>query len=161
MEMTSSISTRLHYQHKTLVDLIDGFTDEQIRRNIIPGKWSMFETIVHLQTYQHTFIGRVKLILDGGNPELSRYSAEADPLFHDNCTKSVREIMQDLITVRKGMTAEMVRFGGEDLAKTGVHPLFGKMNLSQWINFFLLHEAHHLFAIFRTGAIIKKAASAE
>ncbi len=50
MQIPSHISTRLQYQHKTLVDLIDGLTEEQVRRQIIPGKWSIFENIVHLQT---------------------------------------------------------------------------------------------------------------
>lgn len=156
MHMPSSVSTRLHYQHKALVDIIDGFTDEQVRRNVHPGKWSIFENIVHLQTYQHIFIQRVKEILDGNNPEFPRYSAEADPMFHNNCCISSREIMQDLLTVRKGMAAEMIRFSSEDLGKTGTHPYFGTMNLVQWMNFFLLHEAHHLFTIFKLGAELKK-----
>jgi hypothetical protein len=156
MHMPSSVSTRLHYQHKVLLDLIDGFTDEQVRRSIIAGKWSIFENIVHLQTYQHTFISRVKQILEGNNPSFPRYSAEADPLFLDNCGISTREVMQDLLTIRKEMTAGMVGFTAEDLAKTGSHPYFGDMNLLQWMNFFLLHEAHHLFTILKLGAELKK-----
>ena len=66
--MPSSISTRLQYQHKTLVDLIDGLNDEYIRRNVIPGKWSIFENIVHLQTYQHTFLNRIQKMLNDDNP---------------------------------------------------------------------------------------------
>lgn len=155
MQMPSSISTRLHYQHKVLVDIIDGFTDEQVRRNVVPGKWSIFENIVHLQTYQHIFISRVKEILEGNNPEFARYTAEADPLFLDNCHRSTREILQDLITIRKEMTAGMLGFTGVDLAKTGTHPRFGNMNLLQWMNFFLLHEAHHLFTVFKLGAELK------
>ena len=83
--MPSSISTRLQYQHKSLIDIIDGFNDEQVRRQVIPGKWSIFENIVHLQTYQHGFIFRVKQMLEEDNPSFPRYSAEADPLFHENC----------------------------------------------------------------------------
>lgn len=156
MQIPSSVSTRLHYQHKVLVDLVDGFTDEQIRRNILPGKWSIFEQIVHLQTYQHVFIDRVKKILDGPEPRFDRYSAEGDPLFLDNCALSTREVMQDLITVRKEMTAGMLGFTPADLAKCGIHPYFGKMNLLQWMNFFLLHEGHHQFSILKLGAELKK-----
>ena len=36
MQMPSSISTRLQYQHKSLVDIIDGLSDEQIRKQINP-----------------------------------------------------------------------------------------------------------------------------
>jgi hypothetical protein len=156
MQLPSSISTRLQYQHKSLFEIIDGLSDEQIRRHIIAGKWSIFENIVHLETYQHTFIGRVRQILEGGNPGFDRYTAEADPLFHDQCDKSTREIMQDLLTTRKEMAAEIVNFPENDLGKTGTHPVFGTLTLINWLNFFLLHEAHHLFTIFKLAAELKK-----
>jgi uncharacterized damage-inducible protein DinB len=156
MEISSSISTRLQYQHKSLLDLIEGLTDEQIRRPVIAGKWCIFENIVHLATYQHVFILRVKQILEEENPSFPRYTAEADPLFHDNCGKSSREVMQDLITTRKEMAADILSFKESDFVRTGQHLAFGKMNLVQWLNFFLLHEAHHLFTIFRLAAELKK-----
>src|SRR5687767_207016 len=114
MHIASSISTRLQYQHKSLLDLMEGLTDEQIRRPVIAGKWSIFENIVHLATYQHIFIERVKKILLNDNPSFSRYTAEADPLFHDNCSLSTREIMQDLLTTRKEMSAELITFPASD-----------------------------------------------
>jgi len=156
MQMPSSISTRLQYQHKSLIDLIDGLTDEQFRRQLTPGKWSIFENIVHLETYQHIFIGRVKQMLEEDNPLFGRYTAEADPMFHDNCGKSLREIMQDLLTTRKEMCAGLLSFSESDYEKTGEHPVFGIWTLMQWMNFFLLHEAHHLFTIFKLSAELKK-----
>lgn len=156
MQLPSSIATRLQYQHKSLIELIDGFNDEQVRRQIIPGKWSIFENIVHLQTYQHGFIFRVKQMLEEDNPSFPRYYAESDPLFHENVTKSSREVMQDMITTRKEMTAGIFSFQDRDLEKMGTHPLYGTMSLAQWLNFFLLHEAHHLFTIFKLGAELRK-----
>jgi hypothetical protein len=156
MEMPSHLSTRLQYQHKSLVDLIDGLSEEQIRRQAITGKWSIFENIVHLQTYQHTFIIRVREMLEKDNPTFTRYTAEADPEFLENCSKSTREVMHDMITVRKQMATEINNFDGSDLSKTGVHPAFGKMNLLQWLNFFLLHEANHLFTIFKLSVELKR-----
>ena len=154
--MPSSVSTRLQYQHKSLMDIIDDLSDEQIRRQIISGKWSIFENIVHLQTYQHTFIKRVRQILDENNPSFPSYSAETDFLFLDNCDKSTREVMQDLLTTRKEIAAGMLAFQSTDLTKTGTHPVYGQMTLIQWLNFFLLHEAHHLFTIFKLTAELKK-----
>jgi uncharacterized damage-inducible protein DinB len=155
-QLPSSVSTRLQYQHKSLLDLIGDLSDEQIRMHINPGKWSIFENIVHLQTYQHTYIKRVRRILDENNPVFERYTAEADPLFHDNCTKSTREIMQDLLTTRKEIASGILSFKEADFKKSGLHPAFGKMTLVQWLNFFLLHEAHHLFTIFKLAAELKK-----
>ncbi|HEX5651874.1 MAG TPA: DinB family protein, partial [Chitinophagaceae bacterium] len=117
MQLPSSVTTRLQYQHKSLLDIIDVLNDEQIRRPLVSGKWSIFENIVHLQTYQHTFIHRLKKILEENNPVFARYTAEADPLFLDNCTKSSREIIQDLLSTRKAMAAEIVSFKETDLEK--------------------------------------------
>jgi uncharacterized damage-inducible protein DinB len=156
MQMPSSISTRLQYQHKSLLDIIDGLSDEQIRRAIYPGKWSIFETLVHLATYQHVLIARLKKILDSSNPAFEKYTAESDPQFHDYCSKSTREVMQNLLTTRKEMSAGILSFKDEDLGKTGAHPIYGEMNLMQWLNFFLLHEAHHLFTIFKMSAELRR-----
>ena len=95
-------------------------------------------------------------MLEKNNPVFPRYSADADPEFLDGCSKSTREVMQDLITIRKQMAAEMTSFPPNDLLKTGTHPVFGELTLLQWLNFFLLHEAHHLFTIFKLAALLRK-----
>jgi uncharacterized damage-inducible protein DinB len=156
MTLPSSITTRLQYQHKSLLDLIEGLTDEQVHKKIIPNKWSVFENMVHLQTYQHVFIFRVREILKGDNPAFERYTADSDPYFPVNCSKPSWEIIQDLLALRKDIAAEVNNIKEEELIKTGTHPVFGQMNLVQWLNFFLLHEAHHLFTIFKLAAELKK-----
>ena len=154
--MQSYLSTRLQYQHKSLINIIDGLTDELIRIQIIPGKWSVFENIVHLQTYQHVFCDRVKKMVDNDNPVFSRYVADTDPLFLENCSKTTREIMGDMITTRKEMSNGNLSIKEEHLGRTGTHPAFGSMTIAQWLNFFLLHEAHHLFTIFKLSAELRK-----
>ena len=157
--MQSYLSTRLQYQHKALVDIMDGLSDELIRKQLIPGKWSIFENIVHLQTYQHVFCDRIKKMLEENNPSFTRYSADTDPVFLENCHKTTREIMKDLISIRKEMSTGSLSFKEKDLQRTGAHPVFGAMNITQWLNFFLLHEAHHIFTVFKMAAELKKAAS--
>ena len=156
MALSTSVITRLEYQHKSLLEIIDGLSDEQIRWQIIPGKWSVFENIVHLATYQHAFINRLNQILEQEKPAFPRYSAEADPLFYDNCSKVTREIMQDLVTTRREMIAKISSFNDTDLRRTGVHLAFGEMTIIMWLNFFLLHEAHHLFTIFKLVPELRK-----
>jgi uncharacterized damage-inducible protein DinB len=155
MPFSSSIVTRLHYQHKSLIDIIDGLSDEKIRRQLIPGKWSIFENIVHLQTYQHAFCARMKRLLEGDEPIFTRYTAEADPMFLDNCHKETREIIQDLLATRKKMLVEITSVGDADTSKVATHPVFGKLTMAEWLNFFLLHEAHHMFTVFRLAGQIK------
>ena len=90
------------------------------------------------------------------NPQFSRYTAESDPLFHDNCSKTTREIMNDLIATRRELIGKIFSLKQEQLKYTGIHPVFGEMNLIQWLNFFLLHEAHHLFTIFKLVPEVRK-----
>ena len=158
MPLSSSIVTRLEYQHKSLLELIDNLDDEYVRRQVIPGKWSIFENIVHLQTYQHAFMQRMKKIKEESNPSFPRYTAETDPLFHDNCLKTTREIIQDLISIRREIISCVHALKEEMLTRTGTHPVFGSMDIPHWLNFFLLHEAHHLFTIFKLTVEVKKVA---
>jgi uncharacterized damage-inducible protein DinB len=149
MSIPTSITTRLEYQHKSLMDIIEGLSDEQIRRQVALGKWSIFENIVHLATYQHAFLERVHTIIDKGNPQFGRYVPDMDPLFHDNCTKTTREIMQDLIATRRELIDKILSLDDEQLDRTGGHPLYGAMDVIHWLHFFVLHESHHLFTIFK------------
>lgn len=137
-------------------DLVEGLNDEQIRRPINAGKWSIFEDIVHLATYQHTFINRIEKIMNEENPSISRYTAETDPLFYDNCTRPTREIIVDLINTRKLLTAKLLSLNRTQLERCGKHPAYGQMNILQWTEFFLLHEAHHLLTIFKQAAELRK-----
>lgn len=149
MPLPTSITTRLEYQHKSLIDIIEGLSDEQIRRRVVPDKWSIFENMVHLAISEHVCIYRIQKILNEENPQIERYSAESDPFFYDNCAKTTREVMQDLISTRREMIDKVHSLREEDFPRTGEHPLYGKMNMLQWLNFFVLHEAHHLFTIFK------------
>ncbi len=154
--MPSSISTRLQYQHKSLLDLIDGLSDEQVRLAVIPGKWSIFQHTAHLATYQLHTVERIKKILDGDEPLLERYVADTDPLFEEECRKSTVEVIKGLLSTRKAMASELNAFADYDLGKKAVHETYGEMNLVQCLNFFLLHEAHHLFTVFKLAAQAKR-----
>src|SRR4051812_30762174 len=100
MILPSSITTRLQYQHKSLIELIDGLSDAEIRMAVIPGKWSIFENIVHLETYQFVLVERVKKMLDHSGIAFPVYSAETDPLFHDHLARPSHEVIHELMTIR-------------------------------------------------------------
>ena len=156
MQLPSSVSAGLLNQHESLKYLIAGLSDEQIRRQVIHGKWSIFENIVHLQTYQHTIMSRIGLILKNENPVFTPYTAEADPLFYDNCRLLTVEVMQDLFDTRHALSSAMALLTESDLQKESRHTTYGTMNLLLWLHFFLLHEAHHLYTIFKLDMELRK-----
>jgi hypothetical protein len=64
--------------------------------------------------------------------------------------------MQDLIATRRELNEYILSLSEETIQRRGGHPLFGKMNVTQWLTFFLLHEAHHLFTVFKLAAELRR-----
>lgn len=102
------------------------------------------------------FTGRIRRILDNENPAFTPYTAEADPLFHDNCRLRTLEVMDDLFNTRRALSSSMASLTEGDFEKKARHTNYGTMTLSHWLHFFLLHEAHHLFTIFKLAMELRK-----
>jgi hypothetical protein len=147
MPLSSSTLTRLQYQHETIAELITGFNEEQLKFRVNPDKWSAFENIVHLVSYQPVFIYRIGLMLKENNPLFERYAAGNDPLFHDYLQRPLKELLDILVHDRSLLNRMLSEMDEEKLKRTGLHSKFGNFTLSQWANLFLLHEAHHLWTI--------------
>jgi len=156
MPLSPSVQARLKYQHETLHELIKGLTEEQLKERVNPDKWSAFENIVHLAAYQPTFLNRLQQIAHKDNPLFERYVADNDPLFGQYMTYSLKELTDDLATQRFLINNHMMNLNEATLRREGIHPLYGRFNISQWADFFLLHEAHHLFTIFMLNASLRK-----
>jgi DinB superfamily len=176
MPLSVSIRTRLRHQQETISELIANLSEDQLKQRINPDKWSAFEHIAHLAAYQPVFIGRLERIRESneaqgkqsgeggmhpnqseaweGPPAFGRYVAEKDPLFPVYLEKTVPELLADIAFNRDRIAAIFVGVDDEglsdgiDLLRTGRHPKYGLLTTVQWTEFFLLHEAHHLFTIF-------------
>lgn len=148
MALSASMLARLQHQHETITELNNGLDEMQLKHRVNPDKWSAFENTVHLATYQHAFIHRLSLILAGGTPSFERYVADKDPLFHDHLRLSLQQIQEDLIKNRQLIVKRLTELNTRQLNLTGLHPRYGLMTITQWTEFFLLHEAHHLYTIF-------------
>jgi hypothetical protein len=148
MPLPESILTRLRYQHETLGALIDGLTEEQLKRRVNPGKWSPFEQVAHLAAYQPVFASRIDRIGSETDPAFERYVAENDPSFPAYLDKPLAVLMGAINTDRSSIIMKIKGLQDDDLQRAGLHPRYGRMTLAEWTEFFLLHEAHHLFAVF-------------
>jgi len=148
MPLSLSIQSRLKHQHETISELIRGLPEDQLKQRINPDKWSAFEQIAHLVAYQPVFLQRIYLVVQKEKPLFERYVADNDPHFHECVGWSLKELTDDYSTQRFIINNQVLQLSETALRKEGVHPLYGRFTISQWSDFFLLHEAHHLFAIF-------------
>jgi hypothetical protein len=45
------------------------------------------------------------------------------------------------------LMSKLKSLSDKDYERTGIHPKFGEMSLALWVEFFLVHEAHHLYVV--------------
>jgi len=148
ISLSPSILTRLQHQYEALAELTAGLTEQQLKQRINPDKWSAFENIAHLAAYQPMSLARLERIAAEDSPSFERYVAEKDPLFPQYLDHSLETLMNLIPARAQTITAHITALDGADLLRTGLHPRYGKLTVLQWTQFYLLHEAHHLFTIF-------------
>lgn len=113
------------------------------------GKWSVFENIAHLGRYNEIFFQRVQEIQHKNNPEIESYKADEEAGFIEWCGKSFDLVRADFYSSRETLMKFFSSLNDNQLKRTGIHSKFGELTTTEWINFFVLHEAHHLFTIFK------------
>jgi DinB superfamily len=149
MYIPVSIFDRLNTQHLSLPTIIEGLGNEQIINHPIPDKWSIRDNIAHLARYQVVFLERLHKILSDTEPVFEAYRAENDPEFAEWLGKGPNELMLDIRKDRRTIIDELTTLTQAELQRVGVHSKFGNLTVLDWTEFFVLHEAHHLFTIFR------------
>jgi uncharacterized damage-inducible protein DinB len=148
MPLSSSIATRLEYQHRTIREIIGGLPDGALRREVNPGKWSAHSNIAHLAAYQPAFLNRLDRIGREHSPAFDRYVAENDPLFRGYLERSTASLLEQVEADRTAILTLFTQVDDSFLERTGAHPRFGLLTVVDWTEFFLLHEAHHLYTLY-------------
>ena len=149
MEIYTSIKDRLNTQHLAIKELIKNLDEEIINRRPETGKWSIQENLVHIVSYHQVFLQRIEKIIKSDNPFFDRYTSNGDSNFSRLQKLNSEELLNHLEEERKKVTNFIFKLNKSELQKTGTHQKFGVMNVVEWIEFFLLHEAYHIYTIFR------------
>jgi len=155
MPLSSSISTRLRHQHESLPEIIDDLSEEELRRRPNPEKWSPYEQIAHLAAYQPVFLSRLELMTTQTGPSFDRYVADNDPQFHACVAAPLQQLLTSMSLNGARIAERISRLTDADLLRTGRHMKYGELSIPQWSEFYLLHEAHHLFTIFMLSQALR------
>lgn len=150
--MTDSNSSRLQRCETQLQDFLsvtlNGVSMETLNaKPVVPGKWSAHEQLAHLARYHQIFLQRIDRILGEQAPEFPRYRAEDDPEWPAWMSLPTPQLLVRISSMRAKLMARLRSLTDEDFERNGVHPKFGAMSLSLWLEFFLVHEAHHLYLV--------------
>lgn len=144
-----SLLDRLHTQHESIDVIIRTLSHEKLVAAPVPGKWSIKDNIAHLARYQAVFIERINRIASGSRPLFESYVAEHDADFAAWQKWDLQILLDRLYADRKFIFDLVNGLSCTQVETTGSHQRFGEMKMIEWTEFFLLHEAHHLFTIFK------------
>lgn len=146
--MLNELTTvRLRDQLSSLDVFIASKTTEEWNRKPASGKWSARENLAHLCRYHQVFLERLNRILQEDRPQFGRYCAEEDESWPSWSPLAVDLLLARIRQLRQEVRSKVGSLSREQLVRTGIHPVLGEMNVPLWLEFFLLHEAHHLYAI--------------
>jgi len=142
-----AVAVRLQTQLNCLPTILAGVSHDALGRRPTADKWSAIENLAHLARYHEIFRERINRILREDRPSFTRYRAEEDPQWPPWAAKSSDAILGELRTLRSQLITMFDTLADAELLRTGIHPRFGEMTVLQWMEFFLLHEGHHLYTV--------------
>lgn len=141
---------RLHRQFEPVLAMAEAAPAALLTQRPEPGKWSVHENLAHLGRYQEVFLARVAQIAQAAEPPaFARYVADDDPGFAEWARCAPAAVRADLRRGRQALVAALQALDSAELGRTAHHPVYGRLNVAGWTEFFLLHEAHHLLTVLR------------
>lgn len=153
--MDNAQQIRLLHQPTSLLFSLQHCSEADLYAHPHPGKWSILENLAHLGRYQQMFSARMEALLQGNQPLFNPYRAEEDAAFEPWLKKIPDEVLQDMQSERIDLQYFLTNLTHDQLQLQARHAVYGLMNMEEWIEFFLLHEAHHLFTIFKLAAALR------
>ncbi len=148
---------RFHLQQKTLESMLHKFPEPVLYAHPQSGKWSAFEHIAHLSHYQEITLARLAdLIAGAATTDVSPYHSEEDPEFLAWCQLSSSALLDRYHVARKALINELNDVDPDKVIHLLAHPTYGRLDVSALTEFFLHHEAHHLYQAYRLALMSSK-----
>ena len=121
------------------------------------GKWSALLNLAHVGRHHEVMRERLDRVLTEDRPTMPRYRETEDPGWSEWESLPPEAVLARLQERRDGLVAWADALTPEQWRRTGVHSTFGPMDVSRWLEFFLVHEAHHLYVVLQRLAEARSA----
>jgi hypothetical protein len=132
---------------------LGGLSDDWIYSNEGENTWSPHVVVGHLIYADETnWIARARKILSDVDNLFEPFNRQAQfELYND---KDIRELLTRFAVVRKNALKELssLELNEKTLSRTGIHPEFGKVTLSQLLSTWTVHDLDHINQISRVLA---------
>ncbi|MBA2407790.1 MAG: DinB family protein [Chitinophagales bacterium] len=139
---------------ETLRHLLDTISRDWTSNNEGEQTWSAYDVIGHLIHGDKTdWLTRTELILSNKvDKEFKPFDRFAQ--FENNKGKSLTQLLTEFKEIRIANIEKLrkLNISASDLNKTGIHPTFGKVTLSQLLSTWVVHDLDHISQISRVMA---------
>lgn len=129
-------------------------SDEWVLKNEGGDSWSVFDILGHLIHGEKTdWIPRMEIILSE-NPDKGFEPFDRFAQFEESKGKLLVGLLHEFNSLRKRNLEKLAskNLSENDLGKTGVHPEFGEVTLSQLLATWVVHDLNHIAQINRVMA---------
>jgi hypothetical protein len=142
-----ALLTRLGTQLDATLAVVEGAPEIALAWHPPSSQWSALENLAHVARHHEITIERIGRMLAADAPLLPRYRAEEDPGWPRWQKAPKAELLPALASLRRRLVDFVAGLDGGALGRSGVHPRFGRMTVADLLDFFLIHEAHHLYVV--------------
>lgn len=148
-KLSGRFASRLAAQFGAWAPIAGDLDLPKIDRAPASGKWPARLHLAHIARMHEVYAARIDTILSKDVPVLAPYRAEADAEWPKWTALRAPEIFERARLLRSRMIDELRPLTDLDLARVGEHERLGPLALSMWLEFFLVHEGHHLYEILK------------
>ena len=137
-----------------LQNLLEGLSAEWTSNNEGGETWSAYDVIGHLIHGDKTdWLTRAELILSY-NVEKKFQPFDRFAQFENSKGKTLKQLLDEFKEIRDANIIRLrsLKITEQDLEKTGVHPTFGVVTLSQLLSTWIVHDLNHISQIARVMA---------
>lgn len=148
-EIYPLLANKLETQLQSLQQILAAINNKRTLLREEPNQWNIHEIVAHLVAYQQMYTDRVIQALEEEEPFFVKYDADSDSDYAYYKTSDLEHLLSQLISDRQKLTKLIGTLTDEQLNRIAMHKQYGSHNILQWTEFFLLHEAHHIYRIFQ------------
>jgi len=153
-EERSDLIAKYSAGYDEVTNALNGFPEDRLSTNVIPGKWSAKEIVHHLADSESTSAIRLRRLLVEDSPVIQGYDQDA---FAVRLRYNEREMPPALEAFRSARetTVQLLRLmSDDDWVREGVHTENGKYTPEIWLTIYAAHAHNHAAQIKRLKDVL-------
>jgi DinB superfamily len=131
-----------------------GLSPEWTNSNEGGDTWTVFDIVGHLIHGEKTdWLTRTEIILSSNSDKIF-HPFDRFAQFEQFKGKNLKQLLEEFENIRKDNIEKLKKFNitEHELKKTGIHPTFGQVTLSQLLSAWVVHDLDHISQVSRVMA---------